>query len=276
LSFPYRDGSRLPLKPHVIWKGCTEVNSGRKTISDLYVVPLTTQTSLSPELAKGSIVPIEGRTSRTYAKSPSELAKVTSLDNNPQSSTWSKKLKRAYCCALSGLNRCIALKRDAYFLTLTSAPGKGSQLAHSWDLLVKRVRRELNYKFEFMKVETSEGNGVIHAIFHSAFAGWQYDAILAYFSCLWQELHGSFIVWCSPVVVPKRVASYVVQYLSSQHGFLRRSCSRFWIFPHWRSIMLGLIRTLGFSLGLSKFRSYLSFYHPSSTSFQYSLSIFPS
>jgi hypothetical protein len=36
--------------------------------------------------------------------------------------TWSKKQKRAYHCALSGLKRCQALGYTAFFLTLTSSP----------------------------------------------------------------------------------------------------------------------------------------------------------
>jgi len=194
----------------------------------------------------------------------------TSLDNKSQNSTWDAKARRTYSCALSGLKRCEYRGVQAYFLTLTSAPHVGNHAKH-FDLLVKRVRRELGYGFEYMKVFTTEGNGVFHVLFFDAFEGWAFDAIHAYFSCLWQELHKSPIVWCSPVLLTKKVCSYVVQYAASQKGFVRKSCSKNWIFPAYRSVFIGLIKKFGFKRALLKWDSLLRYYVASNTTVQTSL-----
>ena len=205
-----------------------------------------------------------------------------SLDINAQNSPckdtktpFSKKQKRIYSKARTGLTRCEALGQKPFFLTLTSAPKSESNKINShWQSVVQRVRREMNFQFEYMKVETSEGNGVIHALFHSAFIeGFKvevstetdekynpinfrrindtYNAIHAYFSTLWEELHGAFIVWCSPVLKNKKVAGYMTQYVSNQTGYLRSSQSLKWIWSGWRKRMLGLIKAFGFTLGIS-------------------------
>lgn len=190
----------------------------------------------------------------------------SSLDRiYPQISTWSKKEKRTYSCAINGLRRCLFKKIPVFFLTLTSAPHQGSNLALNWELLVKRIRRTLKMAFHYMKVETSEGNGVLHVLFHGAFQGWEYRNVHAWFSKTWGELHKSPVVWCTNVRYDntKRIAGYMVQYVSSQKGFLRKSQSRDWIFAGWRSKFLGLISTYGFSKGLSLWSPYLLHYTPS-------------
>jgi len=154
------------------------------------------------------------------------------------------KIGRVFSCALSGLRRAEFRTKDCYFLTLTSCKG-ATDIGKHWDLLVKRVRREMRYPFQYMKVETEEGNGVIHAIFHSAFEGCSYDAIHAYFSCLWQELHNSPIVWCSKVSNSRKVAGYMCQYVSGQSKLIRSSCSVNWIFPKYREKFLNLIKKMG-------------------------------
>lgn len=195
---------------------------------------------------------------------------LPSLDNITRNSTWKnatwgtsreRKRKRLFGCALSGLSRCEAQKKDAYFLTLTSAPG-AKDIGKHWDLLVKRIRRELGFKFEYIKVETSEGNGVIHAIYHSAFNGWQFDEIHAYLSCLWQELHDSPIVWNSYVANKFKVAGYICQYMANQDGFLRRSMSNGWVWRGFRKVMLSLIHQHGFKEGIKRWNSVLITFNP--------------
>lgn len=267
-KYPYYN---IAIRPQVHWKGDNERNYGRKAISSL----LHTQPAVQNVLpfSGGSDPAAPERCGSTGSAGISQLAGgvqqvgserkrpdsscahgaqplSSSLDNKPQSTTWNKKHKRTYSCALSGLKRCEYLNLQPYFLTLTTSPFCRTPLARDFDLFVKRIRRELGYKFEYMKVETSEGNGVIHAIFHSAFDGWEYGAIHAYISCLWNELHSSPIVWCSPVLFPKRVASYIVQYVAGQTRYVRKSCSKNWIFKGYRKKFLELIKKLGFKKAL--------------------------
>lgn len=201
----------------------------------------------------------------------------TSLDSKQQFSSWSasqtssgwswdKKQKRAFHCGLSGLKRCWYQKKMAFFLTLTSSPKSSHlDLRHHWDLLVQRIRKVLKFKFEYLKVETYEGYGVIHCLFHSAFEGWRYKNIHEWFSKVWFELHGARIVWCTVVgssfsgrsYSMRKCAAYLCQYMGGQRGFFRRSTSKGWIFPKYRSVFLSLVNRLGFKFGLQAWEKLL-------------------
>ena len=195
----------------------------------------------------------------------------TSLDNNGQfsptysknnlSNSWSKKQKRAYHCAISGLKRCQALGYKAFFLTLTSSPKTNHpDLRKDWDILVKRIRK-LFPKFQYVKVETFEGYGVIHALYHHAFEDWSYSDIHAWISQSWSEIHQAPIVWNSIVSEKssiKKVSGYLCQYMSSQRGFFRRSTSLNWIFAGSRKKWTALIVKYGFRKALSAWDFLLS------------------
>jgi hypothetical protein len=107
----------------------------------------------------------------------------------------------------------------------------------------------LHPKFQYVKVETFEGYGVIHALYYHTFEGWAYSDIHAWFSRAWSEIHQAPIVWNSVVgesLSIKRVASYLCQYMSSQRGFFRRSTSLNWIFAGYRKKRLDLIQKYSF------------------------------
>ena len=187
-----------------------------------------------------SSLDIYGQFSPTYSK-------------NSLSNSWSKKQKRAYHCALSGLKRCHALGHKAFFLTLTSSPKTNHpDLRKDWDILVKRIRK-LFPKFQYVKVETFEGYGVIHALYHHAFEGWSYSAIHAWLSRAWSDIHQAPIVWNSVVGEKysiKKVSAYLCQYMSGQRGFFRRSTSLNWIFAGYRKKWNELIIKYGFRKAL--------------------------
>jgi hypothetical protein len=174
------------------------------------------------------------------------------------SPSWSKKQKRAFSCAFSGLKKCFYNRKAAFFLTLTSSPLTNHlDLRRDWEVLVKRIKR-LFPDFQYIKVETFEGYGVIHALYHSAFKGWLYRDIHAWLSKNWFEVHKAFIVWNTLVgskvngyhFSMKRCAAYLCQYMGCQHGFFRRSTSKDWLFPRYRAVFLGLINKLGYKEGL--------------------------
>ena len=173
----------------------------------------------------------------------------TSSHDNSRSGSWSRKQKRAYHCAMSGLKRCRALGDKAFFLTLTSSPKTNHlDLRKDWGILVKRIRK-LFPKFQYVKVETFEGYGVIHVLYHHAFDGWSYRDIHAWISNAWSEIHSAFIVWNSVVGEHwsiKKVAGYLCQYMSDQRGFFRPSTSLNWIFAGFRKKWVALIVKYGF------------------------------
>ena len=179
-----------------------------------------------------------------------------SLDTSKQFSTWSVKQRRCYGRLRSGVDRALALGKFGFHLALTSAPGAGA-LNKAWDLLVKRVRRELNFSFEFCKVETSEGNGVIHAVCISdGFRDWSYDGIHAYFSCLWAELHDSPNVWVS-VLRTVGVVRYITSHYIAGHDFVRMSHSVGWVFRGFVKKMRWFVKEYGFRLGIQYWKVYI-------------------
>jgi len=169
------------------------------------------------------------------------------------SNSWSKKQKRSYHCAISGLKRCRVLGYKAFFLTLTSSPKTNHpDLRKDWDILVKRIRK-LFPKFQYVKVETFEGYGVIHALYHHAFEDWNYRDIHTWISQAWSEIHQAPIVWNSVVGEKysiKKVSAYLCQYMSGQRGFFRRSTSLNWIFAGYRKKWKYLIVKYGFRKAL--------------------------
>jgi|WetSurMetagenome_2_1015567.scaffolds.fasta_scaffold24696_2 hypothetical protein len=208
-------------------------------------------------------IPVKKKAPRLDEPSPVKQYIEPSLDNNGQfsptsskifvSNSWSKKQKRAYHCALSGLKRCHNLGIKAFFLTLTSSPKTNHpDLRKDWDILVKRIRK-LFPKFQYVKVETFEGHGVIHALYHHAFEDWNYSDIHLWLSNAWSDIHQAPIVW--NVVVGekysiKKVSSYLCQYMSGQRGFFRRSTSLNWIFAGYRKKWTNLIKRYGFRKAL--------------------------
>ena len=185
----------------------------------------------------------------------------TASHDNSHSGSWSRKQKRAYHCAMSGLKRCRALGYTAFFLTLTGSPKTNHpDLRKDWDILVKRVRK-LFPLFQYVKVETFEGHGVIHALYHHAFEGWKYRDIHTWFSKAWSEIHSAPIVWNSVVGEKysiKKVSAYLCQYMSNQRGFFRRSTSLNWIFASYRKKWIALIVKYGFPQALYAWEFLLS------------------
>jgi hypothetical protein len=141
----------------------------------------------------------------------------------------------------------------AFFLTLTSSPKTNHpDLRKDWDILVKRIRK-LFPKFQYVKVETFEGYGVIHALYHHAFEGWSYSVIHSWLSRAWSDIHQAPIVWNSVVGEKysiKKVSAYLCQYMSGQHGFFRRSTSLNWIFAGYRKKWVSLVVKYGFRKAL--------------------------
>lgn len=153
-------------------------------------------------------------------------------------SAYTHKEKRAYHRFLSGLERALILKDEVRFLTLTTAgvpfdndlrlqlqQGNLDNLNRHFSIFVKRMRRKLG-RFEYCKICTNEGNGVVHVLFRGGFIPYQEV------SRLWFEIHGAFItdirsVWGSR----RRLAAYLTQYLSRQPKS-RLGLSKCWIFEH--------------------------------------------
>jgi len=92
-------------------------------------------------------------------------------------------------------------------------------------------------RFEYCKVKTNEGNGVLHIVF------WGEYVPQPWLSRTWEELHGAKIVDIRVLHGnTKGIAAYLAsQYLSTQEAsYVRLSYSRGWVcrgfVKHWRNL----------------------------------------
>lgn len=146
---------------------------------------------------------------------------------------WTTKQKRCYHRMLSGAN-CAQRGQRLRFITLTSAPGMHEMHQH-FRMLVKRIRRKYG-SFEYIRVSTSEGNGVMHILYKGGF-------IPHNWLCrTWADIHNSPITDIREVRFNRGLGRYIVsQYLSAQRSAFQRYCwSWSWVYPgfvkNWKRI----------------------------------------
>ena len=173
---------------------------------------------------------------------------------------WSKKQKRQYGRFLSGLKRYWdKFLGHPMHLTLTSMDiESGNRLGLDWSHFVNWARKQFG-RFEFCKITTKEGYGVIHALVYSpkllSLMKLDFYGCLEYLRANWAYFHGgSFkisITECYGSV--RSVANYLVgRYLASSHHFNSyMGYSRNWIFKGWVKVFKYFIQKLGFQEGIS-------------------------
>jgi len=109
------------------------------------------------------------------------------------------------------------------FLTLTTArPGDDRHLSEHFEALVKRIRRRYG-RFEYCKVRTDEGYGVLHLLYRGGYIPqkWVSDA--------WREIHGAGVVDVRAVGKGvRKAARYLAGHLALQGGHLSWSWGWVW------------------------------------------------
>lgn len=174
-------------------------------------------------------------------------------------SDWGRKRRRVYGRLVSGITYARGHNEQLYFLTLTSTP-ESPDIRKSWIKLVKRIRRKYKDKgkFEYCKVSTSEGYGVIHCLFKGVRLeiDWLRDN--------WRKIHGApqmKLVRCFGKI--RKLATYLCGYFSKQPD-LSLGYSKFWVFPRWISVFKEIILSEGFRTGVRKWNWMLANYHANS------------
>lgn len=124
------------------------------------------------------------------------------------------------------------------------------RLSKDWDLLIKRLRRELNLtrrEFQYFKVTTREGGGVIHAVVRcDLFRAWTYSGVRLYIRQIWTELHDSPNIWFRKCFNSKRLARYVVSQYVAGNDFEHTGHSQNWCFRGFRKKFIELIKKMGY------------------------------
>jgi hypothetical protein len=154
----------------------------------------------------------------------------------------SRAEKRRFHRLISGLNVGAAQNERVRFMTLTTATGVKRHINKSFDALKKRIQRATykkdgfrGFKFNrYFKLETEEGNGVLHIVYRGRFIPQEW------LSKIWAKIHeGSYIVdirelhWRRGT---RKLTNYlIVNYLQSQKT-LRMSYG-------WKWVWLGFCRS---------------------------------
>ena len=146
-------------------------------------------------------------------------------------SRWSPKARRWYQRLLSGVTHHQGNRRRLRVITLTTGPGAlGLDLNDSWQVLLKRIRRRWRRAgFEYWKLRTSEGLGVLHIIFSGPWIPH------SWLSRSWEEIHFSPIVYIQELrQTRKKMISYLMRHYLPAHDdgrlYTRMSWSWGWVF----------------------------------------------
>jgi len=198
----------------------------------------------------------QGRQTKFQASGQIAVVPPTSLDSKNTSrhgQGWRTKQRRYFQRLLSGIKAAEFRGEVVRFLTLTSSSSSNaSELNKHFEHLVKRIRRgyflsiekrkrRKNFgkvvRFDYCKVATNEGYGVLHIIFLGEYIPQDW------ISRTWKELHGAEIVYIQKLHgSSKQIARYLAtQYLSLQNAtYTRISYSSGWVcrgfVKHWRHL----------------------------------------
>jgi len=167
------------------------------------------------------------------------------LSTKPNKKEWTRKQKRCYHRAMSGLEVACALNEQVRFLTLTSSPESPSDIHKSFSKFVKRVRRKYG-KFEYIAVKEKTKSGLIHL--HILYRGSYMDQ--EWISKTWEEIHKAPVVWIEHVDLKRmkksKIAAYLVKYLAKD-PLGRYWCSWNWVFKGFVKFWKSVIQHYGYS-----------------------------
>lgn len=148
--------------------------------------------------------------------------------SSPSRKPWGTKSRRAYHRILSGLKRQKVLRKTLRFITLTSSDDSVFlEMNANFQALRKRIMRKWGIRFEYWKIKTTEGNGVLHILYSGAWIP------QSWLSRNWDEIHSAKIVDIRMVRGEKKLTKYLIsQYLADQEFqyYTRQSWSWEWCF----------------------------------------------
>ena len=151
----------------------------------------------------------------------------------PGRGPWGPKARRWYQRLLSGVTHHTANRRRLRVMTLTTsleARDRALDVNDSFQVLRKRIlRRWPRAGFQYWKLRTSEGQGVLHIIYSGPYIP------QAWLSRSWEEIHLSPIVYLQQLRGKgKRMTNYLMNHYLPSHDsprlYSRMSWSWGWVF----------------------------------------------
>lgn len=162
-----------------------------------------------------------------------------------------RRRSRTFGKILSFLQFAKAHNQECYFLTLTSSHAS-ENLQRAWEVLIKRIRRRYGL-FEYVRIRTSEGCGVLHVIFKS------HRLDINWIRSSWKELNKApqmkiIKVWA----YTRRLAGYFCSYLGKNDG--RYSSSSLSMFPNHRNFFVEFRKSVGYPLFVYLYTMFIESY----------------
>lgn len=148
---------------------------------------------------------------------------------------WNGKQKRCYQRLMSGITFSNYTGKVIRFITLTTSRISTRDIHKDFRVLKMRIKRKFG-EFEYIRIKTNEGNGVLHILYKGTFIPY------TWLSRNWNDIHQSPIVDIRATSKIKGLGKYVVsQYLCDQRcSFLRYCWSWGWCYrgfvKYWKSI----------------------------------------
>ena len=162
---------------------------------------------------------------------PSSLVREPTKRATSGAGKWSPKARRWFQRMLSGVTHHEANRRRIRVITLTTSPqGRvEGDLNADFQVLRKRIVRKFGSKFDYWKLRTSEGNGVLHILYVGPWIP------QSWLSKNWGEVHNSPVVWIQEFQRRrKRLVSYLMSHYLPAHDepqlYTRMSWSWGWVF----------------------------------------------
>lgn len=133
---------------------------------------------------------------------------------------WTKKQKRAYHRAKSGIKVSTILRLPIKHMVLTTSPQAiNRNISNDFQALRKSVYRQFGFLLAYFMVHTNEGNGVLHVIFRAK----QYIP-QRWLSQRWEKYHQSSYVYIKEVP-DDDIARYIVTQYVADQGTTYQRCS---------------------------------------------------
>ena len=143
----------------------------------------------------------------------------------------SRRLKRFYQRAKSGLS--MARKKGEFlaFLTLTSSPSSTRKISYSWDILRKRIYRRFGrVEYIWVREFTKSGLEHMHVIIRGPYIPQRW------LSNNWESIHGAKVVYIEAIWDSSKALKYMVKYMAKEikgrfgysWGWIFRGASTVW------------------------------------------------
>lgn len=153
-----------------------------------------------------------------------------------------RRKKRFYQRAVSGVTAGKHRNEFIAFLTLTSSLESPADITHSWEKLKKRIRRGYgNFEYIWVRERTQSGLVHMHILFRGPYIPQDW------ISKNWEEIHKAKIVYVEAVWDTGKAIRYMMKYLSKEMEG-RFGYSWKWIFKGAAQVWKWLCRALRYEM----------------------------